>query len=66
MIEHIITNTQLMTKEAMQSEQSAIDSFTKLVQAVSDAQRHESLVLTSKAGCRLEGAHDMARTLIVQ
>jgi len=50
LIEHIITNTQLMTKEAMQSEQNAIDSFTKLVQAV-----NESVKAKDDAKVDLEG-----------
>lgn len=36
LIEHIITNTQLMTKEAMGSEQNAIDSFAKFVQTTNE------------------------------
>jgi len=37
LIEHIITNAQLMTKEAMRSEQNSLDSFAKFVQTANDA-----------------------------
>lgn len=37
LIEHIITNTQLMTKEAQVSEKKSMDGYTKLVQAMTDS-----------------------------
>jgi len=37
MIEQIITDTQLMTKEAQRAEQDAIDTFAKLVQMTNEA-----------------------------